>query len=68
MKNNGDRRALEKYKIFPFIAWGLVIGFTYFVYTITVDLQEAVSDLGVQTELLKDAVDNSTGKLSNPDS
>ncbi len=36
---------LESYRIFPFIAWTLVIGFAVFTYMLTVRLQENLSNV-----------------------
>ena len=38
-------RTLEKYAIFPYIAWILFIGFAFFVYTLVLQLQEATTAL-----------------------
>lgn len=38
-------RTLEKYKIFPFIAWTIVIGFALFVYHLTMGVRDAALDL-----------------------
>jgi hypothetical protein len=38
-------KSLEQYRVFPYIAWGLVIGFSYFVYTLTVELKHVQADL-----------------------
>jgi hypothetical protein len=38
-------RTLEKYAIFPYIAWAVFIGFTIFVYTLVIRLQEATESL-----------------------
>lgn len=40
-----SRHALEKHKLFPFIAWMLVISFTVFVYSIIIDLKNTTSSL-----------------------
>lgn len=40
-----SRMSLERYKIFPYIAWALVIGFALFVYSIVQDLRAASSEL-----------------------
>lgn len=36
---------LEGHKFFPYIAWGLVIGFVLFTYTLTIRLTEATHSL-----------------------
>lgn len=40
----GDR-TLEQYRIFPFIAWGLVIFFALFIYHITTELRGITDQL-----------------------
>jgi hypothetical protein len=37
--------SLERLRIFPYIAWGLVISFSVFVYTLTIQLKQATADL-----------------------
>lgn len=37
--------ALEEYRIFPIVAWGLVIAFVLFTYTLTTKLLEATDPL-----------------------
>jgi hypothetical protein len=37
--------ALEKYRLFPYVAWGTVIGFSLFVFQLTQNLIQATSDL-----------------------
>jgi len=51
---------LESYKIFPYIAWALVISFALFTYTLTVRLQEnlnnvdsSLSDIEMRLEKLE---------------
>lgn len=56
MKNNKNSKALESYKVFPYIAWGLTIGFSFFVYNITVDLSKTVEDLKDSTNYLQQQV------------
>ena len=51
MKKTGPDRTLESSKIFPYLAWGLIGGFVFFVYHITLRLQTAAADLAIQTEI-----------------
>ena len=51
---------LESYKIFPYIAWVIVIGFAAFTYMLTVRLQEnlnnvdtSLSDIEMRLEKLE---------------
>jgi len=53
MKTNGNDKALESYKIFPILAWILVVGFALFVYTIAIDLRDTAERLGAQADLLE---------------
>lgn len=57
MKTNGNDKALESYKIFPFLAWGLTIGFAFFVYNITVELKETTTELEIRTKILQERID-----------
>lgn len=45
MLHSTGERTLEKYKIFPYIAWALFIGFAIFVYTLVMQLQAATESL-----------------------
>ncbi|MCA9359954.1 hypothetical protein KC850_02855 [Candidatus Kaiserbacteria bacterium] len=53
MKTNGNDKALEAYKIFPFVAWGLTIGFAFFVYNIATELQAVADNLEEQANQLQ---------------
>lgn len=59
-----SKQSLEKYRIFPYVAWILVVGFALFVYTIVMHLQVATAELGVINEtnsaLLNKPVDQIT--------
>ena len=37
--------ALEKYRLFPLVAWGTVIAFSFFVFQLTQSLNKTTSDL-----------------------
>jgi hypothetical protein len=50
--------ALEKYKFFPYIAWGLVFGFSIFVYTIVQDLRAVSSELSTTSQRLEYFITN----------
>jgi len=65
MKTNGNDKALESYKIFPIIAWALVIGFAFFVYNIATRLQTVASDLEAQTQWLQQQVNAPPGEIKN---
>jgi hypothetical protein len=53
MKTNGNDKALESYKIFPILAWILVVGFALFVYAIAVDIKDTTQRLGAQADWLE---------------
>ena len=53
MKTNGNDKALEAHKIFPYIAWSLTVVFAFFVYNITLDLKEITLELQEQTKQLQ---------------
>lgn len=60
-------RSLESYKIFPIIAWTLVLGFSLFVYTIVQDLRATTAELAIiseQLELHANTPPNELGDLS----
>ena len=65
MKTNGNDKALESYKIFPFIAWGLTIGFTLFVYNLASELKEITLDLQEQTQSLEAKINTPTTEIDN---
>lgn len=65
MKTNGNDKALESYKIFPFVAWGITFAFAYFVYDITTELKSVVQDLQVQTEQLQEQVNTPVQEIKN---
>lgn len=37
--------ALEKYRIFPYVAWGIVVGFSVFVFYLAQTLAQATNEL-----------------------
>jgi hypothetical protein len=51
---------LESYKVFPYIAWALVIGFALFTYSLTLRLEQdliALDDLGPRVDQLEARID-----------
>jgi len=48
---------LEQYKFFPFLAWGLVIGFIVFTYALTVQLLESTTSLQSQKSQTETALE-----------
>ena len=45
MQNLGPERKLEAFKIFPYVAWLLIVVFALFVYKITIELKETANEL-----------------------
>lgn len=58
MLHTTGERTLEKYKIFPYIAWATCLGFAIFVYAITVQLNEATENLSKSTTQLESIVNS----------
>ena len=65
MKTNGNDKALEAYKIFPFVAWGLTIVFAFFVYNITMELKSITESLEAQTKALETKVNTPVGEITD---
>ena len=65
MKTNENDKALESYKIFPYVAWLVTIGFAIFVYNITVELQTVTRDLQVQTSILMDKINTPAEQIED---
>ncbi len=53
MKHQGQKRSLESYKIFPYVAWTTSILFAFFVYNIAMELQTVADQLQAQAESLE---------------
>ena len=68
MKTNGNDKALESYKIFPFIAWGITLGFAFFVYTIAMDLKDTAQQLGAKADALEQKAKTPAGEITDFDS
>lgn len=49
--STGSDRALESFKIFPYLAWGLMMGFAFMVYSITQKLEAVAEQLNAHAEL-----------------
>lgn len=58
--NTSGKRSLEKYRIFPYIAWTLTAGFALFVYGIVTELQAVTTGLQAQTNELERQISIST--------
>ncbi|MCA9355379.1 hypothetical protein KC865_02400 [Candidatus Kaiserbacteria bacterium] len=65
MKTNGNDKALESYKIFPYVAWILTLSFAAFVYNITLELQAVTRDLQTQTQWLQEKVNTPVGEITD---
>ena len=60
--------SLEKYKIFPYVAWIIVFIGVFAVYNLTVKLSEVTQNLERQTQILQHQVNQPVQKISNFDS
>lgn len=49
---------LESSKLFPYIAWALVISFAVFTYALATRMQTELSDISVSVERLEAKIDN----------
>jgi len=49
--------SLESYKVFPFIAWALVIGFAVFTYLLTVRVSQEMSGLDTSVDDLENRIE-----------
>lgn len=49
---------LESHKLFPYIAWTLVIGFAVFTYTLTAQVQGELTGISDGVERLEVRLDN----------
>ena len=45
---------LESHKLFPYVAWGIVFLFSFFVYTLVTDLQAVAGELAEKNQGLKE--------------
>jgi hypothetical protein len=53
MKKTGNDRTLESFKIYPYVTWGLIIGFAFFVYNITQKLEAVTDELGAYSDYME---------------
>jgi uncharacterized membrane protein YdbT with pleckstrin-like domain len=65
MKNLGPERKLEAFKIFPYVAWMLILFFALFVYRITVELSQTVETLEETTISLQETIKTKDNKTIN---
>ncbi len=60
MKKSGNDRTLESFKIYPYITWTLIIGFSVFVYNITQKLEAVTETLGAHAQFTEADLSTST--------
>jgi len=60
-----SKRALESYKVFPIIAWTLVIGFSIFVYTLVQELQATTTELAIISDRLEEQANTPPNELTD---
>lgn len=60
-----SKRSLEQYRAFPYIAWTLVGGFAFFVYTLTSELSSATAELEATTNQLEIRVNQDPTTITN---
>jgi hypothetical protein len=53
MKNVGNKQYLESFKVFPYIAWFIIIVFAIFVYGIAKDLQAVTNQVSSNNTALE---------------
>ncbi len=59
--------ALDTFKIFPYIAWGLTLVFAIFVYNIARELQVVAEDLQEQTQYLQEKINQPVHEIEEFD-
>lgn len=60
-----SKRALEQYRVFPFLAWSLVIGFSFFVYQLTAELKSVNASFAEQTDALEIRANQDPAQITN---
>lgn len=60
-------RKLESFKIFPYVAWGLIILFVFFVYQLTVELKDTAATFEDKTNNLETSAKTNTRDLKDLD-
>ncbi len=60
-----SKRSLEQYRVFPYIAWVLVGGFAFFVYTLTAELSSATAKLDATTNQLEARANQDPATITN---
>lgn len=62
-KIGSSNRSLEGFRAFPYVAWGLIILFAFFVYKITLELQAVTNDLSIQNQQVQFQIDTLENRL-----
>lgn len=65
IRNQAPERKLEAFKIFPYVAWMLILFFALFVYRITVELSQTVETLEETTMSLQETIKAKDNKNIN---
>ena len=65
MKSTSNKRHLENFKVFPYVAWGLIISFSLFVYGIAQNLRTVTQDVAAQTAFLESTVTTPAAEVEN---
>tara|TARA_B100000508_G_scaffold82425_2_gene64024 strand:+ start:3058 stop:3291 length:234 start_codon:yes stop_codon:yes gene_type:complete len=65
LKPDKNDRTLESLKVFPYVAWGLTIGFSFFVYNITMELKDVTMDLQTQSDYLQQQINTPVNKITD---
>lgn len=60
-----NSRNLETFRIFPYIAWALIIAFAFMVYSFTIKLQAVTKELSVQTEFTESQAKTNPSNIKN---
>lgn len=63
MRTHGEM-TLEKHKLFPYIAWALIILFALFTIKLALDLQTSTNRISTRTEQLEMLVDDNSSRLN----
>ncbi len=58
-------RKLESFKIFPYVAWGLVVFFVFFVFKLTTELGDNAESLSQQSNSLETKANVKSSDLKN---
>ncbi len=66
LRRTTDRK-LESFKIFPYIAWGIIILFVFFVYKLTVNLTATAEELDQKSSTLEETVNTRSQDLRKAD-